>query len=136
MVKDIQQVVYRQFSRRNTAIKSLEQNDALKTLSNLKRAVVKAQQACQMAEIDLEDVQYGDMVGDNSQAVQSDGGDDTLSQTLNAVKTANQYLIKAYNAIDGARTSVNKIAGSRDVDTIASDESLDTYSSPSKKSYR
>lgn len=82
------------------AVKAIDTSTAFKTLSGLKRAVVKAHQACQMAEMDIEDM-YNDPT-----AVASAQGD-TPSTVLDAIRDASKLVQKASDLVETAKQAMS-----------------------------
>lgn len=110
-VLSVKQVIERPIRRSNgiksikangAAIKSLDSATAFKTLSSLKRSVVKAQQACQLAEMDLEDMKYGD-----PSSIQSAGEESpATTESLEAIRDASKLISKASDLIEVAKKAM------------------------------
>lgn len=108
-IAQIKQVVERPLKRSNgiksiphKAVKAMDSATAFKTLSGLKRAVVKAHQACQMAEMDIEDMKYGDPSSIQSAPVDSP----EVIKSLEAIRDASKLIQKASDLVDAAKQAM------------------------------
>ena len=107
----VKQVIDRPIRRSNglksirangASIKSIDTATAFKTLSSLKRAVVKAQQSCQLAEMDLEDMKYGDAASIQSAVEDSPA----MTEALDSIRDASKLIQKASDLIEVAKKSM------------------------------
>ena len=115
-IAQIKQVIERPLSRNNgiksasipegkKAIKAMDASTAFKTLSGLKRAVVKAHQACQMAEMDIEDMKYG--AAADATSIQSAPTDSPeVIKSLEAIRDASKLIQKASDLVDAAKQAM------------------------------
>lgn len=110
-IAQIKQVIERPLKRSNgiksapeikRAVKAIDSATAFKTLSGLKRAVVKAHQACQMAEMDIEDMKYGDP--SSIQSAPTDSPE--VIKSLEAIRDASKLIQKASDLIDTAKQTM------------------------------
>lgn len=110
-IAQIKQVIERPLKRSNgiksvpenkKAVKAIDSATAFKTLSGLKRAVVKAHQACQMAEMDIEDMKYGDP--SSIQSAPTDSPE--VIKSLEAIRDASKLIQKASDLIDTAKQTM------------------------------
>lgn len=109
-IAKIKQVIERPLTRSNgiksigpkKAVKAIDSATAFKTLSGLKRAVVKAHQACQMAEMDIEDMKYGDP--SSIQSAPTDSPE--VIKSLEAIRDASKLIQKASDLVDAAKQAM------------------------------
>ena len=139
-VMQVKQVIERPIERANgiksikidgnkRSIKAIDPTTAFKTLSGLKRAVVKAHQACQLAEMDLEDMNFND-----PSSIQSDTTlSPSMTKSLESIRDASKLIQKASDLVETAKQCMNQPPSDQAVAADPSKVGMSASANPLKK---